>query len=87
MIEAQTMKALIRELFEEEALAIGGLAATHKVNDDFLWELCRNLDAIRIEFLRRLKPPSRSYEDSKPNLKLRPHPAVQELLRRIAENR
>ena len=87
MIEAQTMKALIRELFEEEALAIGGLAATHKVNDDFLWELCRNLDAIRIEFLRRLKPVGGSNEDSRSRLKLRPHPAVQELLRRIAENR
>jgi len=87
MIEAQSMKTLIRELFEREALSIGGLAVTHNINDDFLWELCRSLDAIRIEFLRRLKPVGGSSEDSRSRLESRPHPAVQELLRRIAENK
>ena len=83
MIETQTMKTLIRELFEREALSIGGLAATHAIDDEVVWSLCRNLDQIRLRFLRQVEPASGSFEDSRSRLKLKPHPAVQELLRRI----
>jgi hypothetical protein len=79
------MRILIRELFREEALSIGSLAASHSVNDDFLWELCRSLDLIRIRFMRKLKPANGFDGDFQPLPKAKPHPAVQELLRRLRD--
>jgi hypothetical protein len=87
MTETQTMRTIIKEIFREEALTIGALAATHSVNDDFLWELCRSLDLIRIRFIRKLKPANGLDGDLQPLPKAKPHPAVQELLRRISENK
>jgi hypothetical protein len=83
MTETQTTRTIIKEIFREEALAIGGLAASHPVNDDFLWELCRNLDLIRIRVMRKLKPANGLDGDLQPLPKSKPHPAVQELLRKI----
>jgi hypothetical protein len=85
MIETQTMRTIIMEIFREEVLTIGGLAATHSVNDDFLWELCRSLDLIRIRFIRKLKPANGLDGDLQPLPRSKPHPAVQELLRRLRD--
>jgi len=85
MRKAEDSKALLRDLLWEEALLIGSLAATHDVDEEVVWFLCRNLDQIRLRFLRRLEPAGNSYKDARSGLKLRPHPAVQELLRRIRE--
>jgi hypothetical protein len=87
MTDNRAVKILINELIREEALVIGSLVTSHAVSDDFLWELCRNLDALRIEFLSRLEPAHGSLGGSRSKSDLRPHPAVQELLRRIAENK
>jgi hypothetical protein len=83
MTETQTMRTIIKEIFREEALVVGSLAASHSINNDFLWELCRNLDSIRVRFLRKLKPVTGLDGDLQPLLKIKPHPAVQELLRKI----
>lgn len=82
MISKQEVKELIADLFEQQALVIGGLVAIHKVEDDVIWRLIRNLDVIRRRFLKRLEdkdpgddgggPPKR------PNLK--PHPAIEDFL-------
>ena len=82
MISKADAKALVNDLFEEEALVIGGLVAVYEVDDDLVWRLIKNLDVIRGKILRRLEdqapadaPPRR------PNLT--PHPAIEEFLRSI----
>ena len=82
MMRKSDVKDLIRDLFEEEALVIGGLVAVHKVEDDVVWRIVKNLDAIRRKYLRRLEdkdpdddgggPPRRSH--------LKPHPAIEDFL-------
>ncbi len=82
MISKADAKDLITDLFEEEALVIGGLVAVHDVDDDLVWRLMKNLDVIRRKVLRRLedKTPVDSEEPQprKPNLK--PHPAIEHFL-------
>jgi len=77
-------KSSIKELFREEALLIGSLAANYDMNDDLIWELCRNLDLIRIRFIKKHNQYDRQ-ETSQIGKKLHPHPAVQELLRKIKD--
>lgn len=82
MITKAEAKDLINDLFEEEALVIGGLVAIHEMDDDLVWRLVKNLDVIRGKVLRRLddrdpddggaSPPKR------PNPK--PHPAIEDFL-------
>ena len=82
MFSKAVVEELIDDLFEEEALVIGGLVAVHEVNDDFVWRLVKNLDVIRRKALRRLE--DRAYDEShnpprrRPNLK--PHPAIEDFL-------
>jgi hypothetical protein len=82
MIGKAEVRELINDLFEEEALVLGGLVAVHEVNDDLVWRLVRNLDAIRRKTLRRLEdndPDSGgSVPPKRPNI--RPHPAIEQFL-------
>jgi len=82
MISKAEVKELILDLFEEEALVLGGLVALHKVEDDVVWRLVRSLDAIRRKFLRRLEDKDPDDEGGgppkRPNLK--PHPAIEDFL-------
>lgn len=76
-------EVVVRELFDEIGLMLGGLVAVQCPTvdpemDDFLWRLCRNLDVIRGRALRRVNPrlagvPPRPT----PN---RAHPAIFEFL-------
>ena len=61
---------LINDIFEEEALALGGLIAVHELEDDLVWRWVKNLDLIREKALLRLKTDSR----------LQPHPAIEDFL-------
>ena len=82
MISKTEARALINDLFEEEALLIGGLIAVHKIDDDLVWRLIKNLDVIRGKILRRLEdnaPPEHAEPPyRRPNLK--PHPAIEDFL-------
>jgi hypothetical protein len=82
MISTAEARDLINDLFEEEALVIGGLVAVHKLDDDLVWRLIKNLDVIRVRTLRRLgdEPPD---DDAKPWYRrpnLKPHPAIEDFL-------
>ncbi len=82
MMGKAEVKDLVNELCREQALVLGGLVAVHKVDDDVVWRLVKNLDLIRRRFLRRLEdkdpddggagPPRRSH--------LKPHPAIEDYL-------
>jgi len=82
MITESEARDLINDLFEEEALVIGGLVAVHKVDDDLVWRLIKNIDVIRVRILRRLEdktPPDEADPPyRRPNLK--PHPAIEDFL-------
>lgn len=81
LIRKSQVQELINDLFEEEALLIGGLVVVHPVNDDLVWRLIKNLDVIRTKILRRLEnagPAAAEAPPSRPNLK--PHPAIEDFL-------
>ena len=76
------VRELIDELFEQEALAIGGLVAVHEMDDDLVWRLMNNLDVIRGKILRRLEDMAPTADDGPPPRvpNLKPHPAVEDFL-------
>lgn len=80
MISKTEAKGLVNDLFEEEALILGGLVAVHRVDDDLVWRIVKNLDVIRGKVLRRIE--DRDADDGaaakRPNLK--PHPAVEDFI-------
>jgi hypothetical protein len=82
MITKREARGLIDDLFEEEALVIGGLVAVHEVDDDLVWRLVKNLDVIRGKVLRRLEDSTQSDEDGRPLRRpnLKPHPAIEDFL-------
>jgi len=85
MLTKAEAKDLINDVFEEEALVLGGLVALHDIEDDLVWRLVRNLDAIRGRVLRSLKdsefPDADEPGPGRPDL--RPHPAIEEFLLKI----
>ena len=85
MITKAETKGLINDLFEEEALVIGGLVAVHEVGDDLVWKLLKSFDAIRRKTLRRLEEKDSDDEGSVPPKRpdFRRHPAVEEFLRAL----
>ena len=82
MISRTEVRELINDLFEEEALVIGGLVAVHPVDDDLVWRLVKNLDVIRGKALRRLdaREDSCSNADAPGRPNLKPHPAIEDFL-------
>ena len=85
MISKDEAKKLINDLFEEEALVLGGLVALHDIEDELIWRLARNLDLIRRKTLSRLNR-SGDVDSSEPAAErpnLKPHPAIEHLLLNI----
>ncbi|RJP18956.1 MAG: hypothetical protein C4529_11880 [Deltaproteobacteria bacterium] len=82
MISKAEAKELINDLFEEEALVIGGLVAVHEMDDDLVWRLVKNLDVIRGKVLRRLEDKAPADGDGSPPRRpnLKPHPAIEDFL-------
>lgn len=81
MITKAEARELITDLFEEEALVIGGLVAVHKVDDDLVWRLVKSLDVIRGKILRRLEDNELPDDASVPLRRpLKPHPAIEDFL-------
>ena len=81
MISTADATDMVNDLFEEEALIIGGLVAVHEMDDDLVWRLMKHLDVIRGKVLRRLEdqaPPDEKTPSGRPTLT--PHPAVEDFL-------
>ena len=86
MLSKTEVEDLICDLFEEEALVIGGMIALHGMEDSMVWRLMRNIDEIRRKTLKRLEdrfPNVEGPSRDKPNKRL--HPAVEEFLLRAKE--
>jgi hypothetical protein len=80
MITETEARDLIDDLFEEEALVIGGLVAVHEIDDDLVWRLMKNLDVIRGRFMRRLEERGGGEEAPARRPSLDPHPAIEDFL-------
>ena len=82
MISKADAKKLINDLFEEEALVLGGLVALHDIEDELVWRLARILDLIRRKTLNRLNRSGDvdSFEPDAERPNLKPHPAIEHLL-------
>jgi len=82
MLTMTEARELVDDLFEEEALLVGGLAAVRGMDDDLVWRLMRSLDAIRRKVLRRLGDTGPDDGGGMPSEQsnLKPHPAVEEFL-------
>ncbi len=82
MISKAEARELINDLFEEEALIIGGLVAVHQMDDDLVWRLVKHLDVIRGKVLRRLEDKAPADGDGTPSRRtnLKPHPAIEDFL-------
>ena len=83
MISKAEAKQLVDDLFEEEALVLGGIVAAHGEEDDLIWRLVRNLDAIRNKALRRIEGRGVENTGSSACCDLRPHPAIEDFLVKI----
>lgn len=85
MITKEKARLLILDVFEEEALVIGGLAAIHGLEDDLVWRIMCNFDVILDKSLRRLKSSDtdgpKNPADTVPNAK--PHPAIEDFLLKL----
>jgi hypothetical protein len=82
MISKTEVRELINNLFEEEALVIGGMVAVNEMDDDLVWRLIKNLDVIRGKVLRRLDDRTSDEPNGQPPRRpnLKPHPAIEEFL-------
>ena len=81
MISTADATDLVNDLFEEEALIIGGLVAVHEMDDDLVWRLMKHLAVIRGKVLRRLEDQAPADEKTPPRRPtLTPPPAVEDFL-------
>lgn len=85
MITNAAVTQIIANLFEEEALVIGGLVALHHVDDDLVWRLVRSLDVIRGKVLRQLEDQGGidGESDLTKQQRYKPHPAIEEVLSKL----
>ncbi len=67
----------------EVALALGGVAATHPIEDEVVRALAGSLGAIADRHLSDRSGRSRAMAPSSSNARLQPHPAIEKLLARI----
>jgi hypothetical protein len=72
-----------RCLVKELVLCIGGVFAVHPVDDEVVWELARGLDGIIAKSSTRLLNNDDTAATRDKTARLRPHPAIEELLRRV----
>ena len=76
MITFEGVQRVVDEVFEQQALLIGGVIATHRVDDAVVWALVRGLDRIRCRTLTRLDV-SDEHSDAEP------HPAIEKFLLKL----
>ncbi len=74
----------LRQAIMEVALALGGVIATHPIEDDVVRALAGSIGAITDRHLSDRSGKSRAMDLSSPNARLQPHPAIEKLLARIA---
>ena len=79
---------LVDDLFEEEALAIGGLVELEGIPDQVVTRLFQCLSATREKTLRRIEGPARRHatQVGRRPRNGEPHPAIEEFLAKLGRN-
>ena len=86
-MDAEGARQLLDGVFEEQALVIGGLIATHAVEDLFVRRLFRSFGAIRVKALAGLRGEQAGTAERDPNpARQKPHPAIEEFLGRLGSD-
>lgn len=83
MLSQHEVKLLINDIFEEEALIIGGMAVIKKIEDDNVVRIIRNFDLLRNKFLQKIDAQSQSPEEMYLKDNQRLHPAIQEFIKKL----
>ncbi|MFN8179289.1 MAG: hypothetical protein U0167_15260 [bacterium] len=86
MFQEDAVRELVDDVFEEEALAIGGLVALYHVDETAVQRLFASLTVIRDKTLRRIGSggaPAAIFEERP---RSEPHPAVEEFLARLGRS-
>ena len=73
----------LRQALMEVALALGGVAATHPIEDEVVRALAGSIGAIADRHLSDRSGKSRAMDPSNSNARIQPHPAIEKLLARI----
>ncbi len=74
----------VNDLCEEMALAIGGMAAVHHMDDELIWGLINRLEATRSKILRQLSDWNSVGRDPPETAStFRPHPAIEQFLLKL----
>lgn len=75
---------IVREMCRETIICLGGIFAVHEVPDDVIWQIAKSLDQI---FQRTLTKVSKEEipEETVPERKFQPHPAIQQVLGRLED--
>jgi len=72
-----------KRVVKELVLCIGGVFAVHPVDDVVVWELARGLDSIIVRAGTRLLTSDTNGNHRDRTARLKPHPAIEELLHRV----
>lgn len=83
MLSEHEVKRLIDDIFEEEALIIGGMAAIKKIEDDNVNRIIRNFDLLRKKYFQRIEEKSQGHEETLLRDNRRLHPAIQEFIKKL----
>ena len=82
-----TSQRPLRDAFTEAVLALGGVFATHGVDDKLVDAVARALDRVVGRHLCSAAGTSSSMDPANGHPHLRPHPAIADLLARIGVSR
>lgn len=79
MLNVMEARRIVNRVFEEEALAVAGMAAIRELGDEQVWQLMRHMDLIRKRALGWI-------DDLAPDgIEGEPHPAITEFLGKVKE--
>jgi hypothetical protein len=85
-MDRQAVREIVTEIFEEEALLLGGIVAVCPVEDEVVWRLVRGLDRLRRRVMQRIDDASPAAPaDRAQAAGAEPHPAIERFLREIRE--
>jgi len=83
MLTKTEVKELINDVFEQQALVLGGLVAMQGMDEELVWSLVRSMDTIRMRTLRSLGGGVVEAERDEDPVDRTPHPAIQDFLLKL----
>jgi len=72
-----TQQKLVNHIFQDIALLLGGVVALHhnEISDDVVWILTKDLKRLHAQYSKKPK--------KKQGVNLKPHPAIEDLIKKV----